>query len=329
MSIFISRAVAALPPKIVKNDFFPQAHEDNLMFAGTGERRHCEPNDLASDLLIRASKQLLEEEGIESSQVGLFLSNATMLDIPFTGVGAAWAHGLNASPKYIYDIHNSGCSSFITMVELAENLMNGLEIDYAMVGNVQMAAGKIFAEPQNRSKPQSVVPGDGAGVVLIRRKPRLGDGRVLGITTKVHGEFANDMYIERADGSHWWQPSPVMGIIEFPKSRVMRILSRGNRSVPERISEVCAKVGVRIADISCLITNQPNMTFLRNWREFVQVPEEKHFQSYCRYGNLFGAAMPINLAEAQTEGKIKPGDLVCVAGFSHAGDYSSAMLIQY
>ncbi len=329
MNIAISRAVAALPPKVITNEFFPQVQEENLMFAGTKERRHCERNDLASDFLVQATKELLAKEGLESSQIGLFISNATMLDIPFTGVGAAWTHGLNASPKYIYDMHNTGCTSFVYMTELAQNLMTGLDIDYAIVGNVQMAAGKIFAEPQNRSKPQSVVPGDGAGVVLIRNTARAGDGLVIGIATAVHGEFANDMHIEREDGSHWWEPSPVMGIIEFPKSRAMRILSRGNRSVPERIREVCEQAGKKITDISCLITNQPNMTFLRNWREFVQIPEESHFQSYGSYGNLFGAAMPINLAEAQAAGKIKSGDLVCVAGFSHAGDYSSAMLVQY
>ncbi len=332
MSVSISKAKKALPPKIVKNDFFPLTNSDgkeNLMFAGTDERRHCERDDLASDLLVQAAKELLAEENIDVSEVGMLLTNATMLDIPFNGVGAAWAHGLEISPQFIYDLHNTGCTSFVYMVELAQNLMNSMDIEYALLGNVQMSAGKIFAQEQNVGKPQSVVPGDGAGVVLVRKKAVAGDGKVVGVATKVHGEFANDMYIERADGSHWWEPSNSMGIIEFPKSRVMRILSRGNRSVPERIREVCENAGKKVTDIDFLITNQPNQTFLRNWREFVQLPEEKHQQSYAKYGNPFGAAMPINLSEAQELGNIKEGDLLCFAGFSHAGDYSSALLVQY
>jgi 3-oxoacyl-[acyl-carrier-protein] synthase-3 len=332
MSVSISTAKKALPPKVVTNDSFPQTNSDgkeNLMFAGTKERRHCERDDLASDLLVKAAKELLHDEGITAEKVGLLLTNATMLDIPFNGVGAAWAHGLDIAPQYIYDIHNTGCTSFVYMVELANNLMATLDIEYALIGNVQMSAGKIFAQEQNVGKPQSVVPGDGAGVVLVRKEAVEGDGEIVAVATKVHGEFANDMYIEREDGSHWWEPSEAMGIIEFPKSRIMRILSRGNRSVPERIREVCEKAGKKITDIDFLITNQPNMTFLRNWREFVQLPEEKHQQSYASYGNLFGAAMPINLTEAQESGAIKKGDLVCFAGFSHAGDYSSAMLVQY
>lgn len=330
--MYISRAEKALPPKIITNDFFPQTTSDgqeNLMFAGTKERRHCERNDLASDFLVDAAKRLLEKEDISKDKIGLLITNVTMLDIPFNGIGAAWAHGLDMVPQFIYDLHNTGCTSFVFMTELAQNLMNSLDISYALVGNAQTSAGKIFAQEQNISKPQSVVPGDGAGVVLLRREGRSGDGLVRAIATKNHGEFANDMYIERNDGSHWWEPSRAMGIIEFPKSRVIRILSRGNRSVPERIREVCEKAGVKVTDITCLITNQPNNTFLRNWREFVQIPEERHFQSYSSYGNLFGAAMPINLAEAQEAGVIREGDLLCIAGFSHAGDYSGAMLVQY
>ena len=328
MSVYIVAGATAMPEKIITNDYFPintDEVEQNLMFAGTRERRHCEPDEKASDYLVKASQKLLAEQSLSAEDIGLFLSNATMLDIPFTGVGASWVHELGANPKHIYDIHNTGCTSFVYLAELAKVLMDTQGIQYALLGNVQTAAGKIFAEPQNISKPQSVVPGDGCGVILLSCEPKGLFGEILGVATATHGEFADDMYIERPDGKHWWQPSEKMGIIEFTKQKSMRILSRGNRSVPKRIKEVCEKVGKEVTDINFIISNQPNMTFLRNWREFLQLPEEKQQHSYDRYGNLFGAAMPINLTEALEAGKITKGDLVCVAGFSHAGDYSSAL----
>lgn len=332
MNVIIKGVETFLPEKIIPNSYFKQDSDDiNPMFRGTSERRHCSRDDTAVQLLTSASKKVFEKYKIQPWEVGLILTNTAMLDIPFTGPGAAWAFNIGADPQHIYDIHNSGCTSFVFMMELAKVLMTSMKLKYALIGNCQTSAGKIFAHPQNVDKIQSVVPGDGCGVALLEAKDSesLPAGCILEAATKAHGEFAEDMYIERSDGSKWWEASESMGIIEFNQTKIMKILSRGNRSVPERISEVCKKNGKKISDINFLITNQPNPIFLRNWREFVQLPEEKMYHTFCTYGNLFSAAMPVNLSEALEKGLIKKGDLVCIAGFSHAGDYSSAILIQY
>jgi 3-oxoacyl-[acyl-carrier-protein] synthase-3 len=78
-----------------------------------------------------------------------------------------------------------------------------------------------------------------------------------------------------------------------------------------------------------LVTNQPSPIFLRNWREALELPPERHHDTYARYGNLFGAALPINLEDALARGKLAPGALVALAGFSHAGDYAAAAVLRW
>ena len=333
MKVTILGAETFMPEKIRQNDFFTNysSSESNPMFRGTKERRHCSREDKGSQFLEKASEKLLEKYNIKAEEIDLFLSNFTMLDIPFTGTGAAWAYTLGASPSHICDIHNSGCTSFVLMLDLAKTLMKSLGLKYALIGNVQTSAGKIFAHPQNAGKPQSVVPGDGCGVALIEASEAHNEnsGEIIEAAIANHGEFAEDMFIEKGNNLYWWEPSEDIGSIEFNKSRIMKIISRGNKTVPERIKEVCLKADKKISDIDFLITNQPNPVFLRNWREFVQLPENKMYHSFSKYGNLFGAAIPVNLSEALDKQLIKKGDLLCIAGFSHAGDYSSAALIQY
>ena len=330
MNIVIRGVETCLPVKVIPNSYFGREQvETNPMFRGTGERRHCEKDETALKYLTEATQKLLEKHKVSASEIDLFLSNSAMLDIPFTGPGAGWAYAVESQPRYIYDIHNSGCTSFVNMLELADILMRSRNIRYALIGNTQTSAGKIFGHPQNRNKQQSVVPGDGCGVTLLMASEQKTGGRLLESATRSHGEFASDMNIERPDGCYWWEPSDRMGIIEFNQNRIMKIISRGNRSVPERIKEVCEKNGKKLQDIDVLITNQPNPVFLRNWREFVGLPEEKLYHTFEKYGNLFSAAMPINLSEALEKDIIQKGDLVCIAGFSHAGDYSSAILVQY
>lgn len=95
------------------------------------------------------------------------------------------------------------------------------------------------------------------------------------------------------------------------------------------ISDLCGRLGVATADIDVLVTNQPNRTFLRNWREALQLPPERHLNTFDQYGNLFGAAIPITLDHAIRAGQVKDGDLVVLGGFAHAGDFAGAAAIRW
>ncbi len=107
------------------------------------------------------------------------------------------------------------------------------------------------------------------------------------------------------------------------------IIARGNRLVPDIVARACKEAGVRVSDIDLLVTNQPNSIFLRNWREALELPPERHRDTFDTYGNLFGAGIPINIDDALRLGKLRPGMLLALGGFAHAGDYCGAALIRW
>lgn len=82
-------------------------------------------------------------------------------------------------------------------------------------------------------------------------------------------------------------------------------------------------------DLDLLITNQPNRVFLRNWREALKVPPERHRDTFDQCGNLFGAGIPINFDRAVSEEQLKAGDVVMMAAFAHAGDFAGAAAIRW
>jgi 3-oxoacyl-[acyl-carrier-protein] synthase-3 len=95
------------------------------------------------------------------------------------------------------------------------------------------------------------------------------------------------------------------------------------------VTRACAEAGVSPRALELLVTNQPNPIFLRNWREALELPREKHHDTYDTYGNLFGAAIPVILEDALRNGKLSPGGLLALGGFSHAGDYTAAAIIRW
>src|SRR6185369_17238044 len=118
-----------------------------------------------------------------------------------------------------------------------------------------------------------------------------------------------------ADGRKYWQPGTCPIHIEFTEKRIVSIIRRGNRIVPEVIEEACRQAEVKPQEIDLLVTNQPNPIFLRNWREALELPKEKHADTFDSYGNLFGAGIPITLDEAVQAGRLKPNSLLALGGF--------------
>jgi 3-oxoacyl-[acyl-carrier-protein] synthase III len=212
------------------------------------------------------------------------------------------------------------------MLELARLIMSSTDARGALLCNVQNAAGRVFSQPELQHKSHAPVPGDGAGVGYVAR----GRGApLLALEHRCQPEFASDMQARGDDGRRYWQPGMSALDLCFDEPRVAAIISRGNRIVPEMVRCACDQAGVRPAELDLLITNQPNPIFLRNWREALELPPERHHDTYSRYGNLFGAALPINLDDALAHGKLRPGALVALAGFSHAGDYAAAAVLRW
>lgn len=317
-----------LPEHIVRNDFFAAgAAERRGMFTAPTTRRHVAPGEWASASIARAASKLIAERRLEpASDIDILLTNVALPDQAFTGCGAEVAHRIGARPRLILDLHNSGCVSALYMVELARALMTAGEGQSALLCNVQNAAGRVFSHPGLRTTAPAPVPGDGTGVSYLR----VGDfSPVLTVLHECHGEFASDMVATATDGRHYWEPGTTPITLGFTERRVAAIIERGNRIVPELVQRACRQVGIQPCDLALLVTNQPNPIFLRNWREALEMAPERHHDTFDSLGNLFGAAIPINLDDAIAHGKLQRGDFVGFGGFSHAGDYAAAAVVKW
>lgn len=328
MNISLIDVEEFLPAKVVHNDYFGEAEvrQKNRMFSGTVERRHIERNELASDYLSQAAQRLMKRLNLNpNTDVDAIFTNVSLPDQPFTGCGAVVAKKIGVQTKHILDVSNTGCISFVYLLDVAKTYMAAGKIKHALVCVAQTAAGRIFGQEDTRQLAQAAIPGDGFAVAYVTASD---ERPVLNIEMKTYPEFSEDMYADYGDRK-WWESRSVSGKIDFNEDKSALIVARGNKAVPNMIYKACEPLKIKTTDISFLITNQPNKTFLRNWREAALLPPEKHLDTFEKYANLFGAAIPITLSENLKSGKIKKGDLICLAGFSHACDYSAAALIRW
>ena len=332
MTVSLIDVSTYLPGEPVPADHYAQFAEsdelrDNLMFRAPRYRHHVAADETAIDMVERAAAGVVDRHGHDAlADVDVLITHTQMPDMPFYGGGGGMAHRLGMKPSWVIDLHNGGCAAFVLGLKIAASLLDSGQGRSALIAVAQNAAGQIFNQPTVRRKAQAAVPGDGAAVGLVTVSD---ESPILDVECRTYGEYAGDMTIAVDPPRKWWQPGPGEGYIGFTESKITKVLARGNRQVPEVAYAVCDRIGLRPHDIDLLVTNQPNRVFLRNWREALELPEEKHRDTFDGCGNLFAAGIPVNLDRAITDGQLNKGDVVMMAAFAHAGDFAGAAAVRW
>ncbi|OZF37764.1 3-oxoacyl-ACP synthase [Rhodococcus sp. 14-2483-1-1] len=321
-----------LPENRVPAEFFAQFAgtdrlAENIMFRSPRFRHHVAPDESAVDMAERAVAPISARQGSDAvASVDILITHTQLPDLPILGTGGELARRIGLSPEWVIDLHNGGCASFVYMIKLARQIMQTSSATSALIVNVQNSAGQIFVQPDVVSLSQASVPGDGAAAALLTKSTA---GPVLGITCRTYPEYAGDMTTAVDPPRKYWEPGTGQIHVGFTESKITKVLARGNRLVPEVALSVCSQIGVRTEAIDAFVTNQPNRLFLRNWRDALELPEDRHPDSFDECGNLFGAGIPVTLDIENRAGRIPNGSLVMMAGFAHAGDFAGAAAVRW
>ncbi len=95
--------------------------------------------------------------------------------------------------------------------------------------------------------------------------------------------------------------------------------------MPQSVRDVCAAAGVEVAQIDILISHQANLRIIEAVAKQLGLPMEKVPHNIERYGNTTAGTLPILFHECLTDGRIRPGMLVCFTALG-AGLHWGAVL---
>ncbi len=321
-----------LPGEPIGAEYYAQFAEnddlrEHLMFRAPRFRHHVGHQESSIDMIERAAQGLIERHGHDAVEgADVLITHTQVPDMAFYGQGGGIAHRLGMRPSWVLDLNNGGCAAFVLALNVARKLLSSGEGNTALIAIAQNAAGQFFDQPTIRRKAQSAVPGDGAAVGLVALSDQ---SPILDVECRTYGEYAGEMALSFDPPRKWWEAGPGEGSIGFTESKITKVLARGNRQVPEVAFAVCDRIGLSAKDIDLLVTNQPNRAFLRKWREALELPPERHRDTFEECGNLFGAGIPINLDRAISDGQATAGDVVLMAAFAHAGDFAGAAAVRW
>jgi 3-oxoacyl-[acyl-carrier-protein] synthase-3 len=84
--------------------------------------------------------------------------------------------------------------------------------------------------------------------------------------------------------------------------------------------------GVSIQDVDVYVPHQANVRIIDHATKKLGLPSERVVINVDRYGNTSSGSIPLALAEAQADGRLRPGNLVLMTGMGAGLTWGSALM---
>jgi 3-oxoacyl-[acyl-carrier-protein] synthase-3 len=306
-----------VPERVLANAELEQLVDttDEWIMTRTGirERRIAAPEEALTDIALPAARQALEKAGLRGEDIDLIVVATVTPDMAFPASAALLADVLGSHAAAAYDL-SAGCTGFMYAVAQAYGMVAAGLVEKALVigGDV---LSKIL-DWQDRST--LILFGDGAGAVVLERS-RSGGG-FLGF----------ELGAEGSGGIHLWLPGSGSRTFEEPnrfvKMNGREVFKFATRVLVSSGEKVLAECGRTVDEVDVYVPHQANVRIIDHATRKLGIPDEKVVVNVDRYGNTSSGSIPLALAEADADGRLKPGELVLMTGMGAGLTWGSALI---
>lgn len=309
---------------------------------GIKERRYADrESETTTTMAVEASRIAIERAGITAQDIDFIVFATLSPDYYFPGCGVLLQRAMKMKEVGALDVRNQ-CSGFVYALSVADQFIKtGMYKNILVVGSEKHSFGLDFS---TRGRNISVIFGDGAGAVVLQPTAEKEKG-ILSTHLHSDGESAEilAMYNPGTHANHWVPQSVAtfdkaeMGQMfmshsmldeaqNFPNMDGPAVFKKAIVKMPEVVNEALLANGLTSADIDMLIPHQANLRIAQFVQQKLNLSDDQVHNNIQKYGNTTAASVPIALCEAWEEGKIKDGDLVCLAAFGSGFTWAGALI---
>jgi len=283
-------------------------------------------SDSTSSMGTQAALMAIKNAGITANDIDFIIFATLSPDYYFPGPGVMVQEQLGIREVGALDVRNQ-CSGFVYAVSIADQFIKtGMYNNVLVIGSELHSSG---LDMTTRGRGVSVIFGDGAGAVVMQPASKPGQG-VLSTHLHSEGRHAKELALIGPSTKHWVdkliQENNPEDISYYPYMNGNFVFKHAVTRFEEVINEALEKNGMKASDIDLLIPHQANLRISQFIQKKMGLADHQVYNNIMRYGNTTAASIPIAMSEAWQEGKIKEGDLVCLAAFGSGFTWASALI---
>ncbi|HXN59037.1 MAG TPA: beta-ketoacyl-ACP synthase III [Acidimicrobiales bacterium] len=252
-------------------------------------------------LAIEAGRHALKSAGTTAQEISLLILCTSSPDQAMPATSSAVAHRLGIGGGAM-DL-NAACAGF------AYGLITAAALVSSGVGNVLLIGAETMTRVTDwEDRSSAFLFGDGAGAVVLQAVP--GPGALLGYDLGVDGSLVELLYADHGSGM---------------AMRGREIFRQAVRATTDSANASLRRAAVEAREIALFVPHQANRRIMDAVAERLAIPSERIASVVECTGNTSAASIPLALAAAVDNGRLKPGDLVLVAGFGAGMTWASAV----
>lgn len=284
--------------------------------SGIRQRHIAADGELTSDLALRASQAALANAGLTAADVDLIVLATATPDETFPATACRVQTGLGMTHGFAFDVQ-AVCSGFIYALATADNFIKAGQAKTALV---------IGAETFSRildwtDRTTCVLFADGAGAIVLQAQEGKGTTDDRGVlTTHLHsdGRHHDLLYVDGGPSS-----TQTTGKLRMLGKEVFR---HAVVNLADVVKETLAAVNMTADQVDWLVPHQANKRIIDGTARKLGMNIDKVVLTVERHGNTSAASVPLALAEATTDGRIKPGQVVLLEAMGGGFTWGSALI---
>jgi 3-oxoacyl-[acyl-carrier-protein] synthase-3 len=315
-----------VPPKVLTNADLEKLVETSdewiLQRTGIRERHIVEAGVATSDLAKEAALCALRQAGIGADDVGFIVVGTTTPDTIFPSTACVLQHKIGARKAWGFDL-GAACSGFTYALTTGMQMVASGAHDHALVVGADVMSSII----DYTDRTTCVLFGDGAGAVVLA--PAADDEpAILGFSHEIDGSGGPALCMPAGGSRLPASPETVARRLHYVKQDGQTVFKFAVRKTEEICRRVLDEHGLTPQAIDLFVSHQANRRIIEAAAARLELPESKVVINLERFGNTTAATIPLALADAVRERRVKKGDMVLLASVG-AGFTVGAVLLRW
>jgi 3-oxoacyl-[acyl-carrier-protein] synthase III len=316
--ISITGLGAHVPQRVVTNNELATIVDttDEWIQERTGirERRIAAPEEALTDIALPAARTALAQAGVQPRDLDLLLCATVTPDMMFPTSSALMADTLGAPDAAAYDLL-AGCTGFMYAVAQAYGMIAAGLAQRALV-----IGGDVLSRILDWTDRSTLVLfGDGAGAVVLEK---VESGGFLGFELGADGGGGIHLSLP-GSGSRRLEDATSNGFVQMNGREVFKFATRVLVSSAQDLLDEC---GVGVEEVDVYVPHQANVRIMDHAARKLGIPRERMVVNVDRYGNTSSGSIPLALADAQGDRRLKKGDLVLMTGMGAGLTWGSGLM---